>query len=352
MAFFDQDQISALRIKKMVFHLVGPKDEDFVRLEAIDPEGYSGFFIERICAVNLGTPYKFSDASATRERLNRIAGDPNAFQVESEKLAEDFQRAHAGSAAKGAMLFFLLELNTTAAFAILKYDDETVLSYDLTEGENGRKRASLNSIDRTFVQNRNALQKSALISLHDHGGDLMIRDRQNQQKIARYYENFLGAHRVHQDAQLTAKFVDVVRNIIRQNKDSVPEEVYKNATRKTYEAAAAGGQIDGDNQKNFLSTVIGRLLPDDDPLVRKFYNALRAERIEGIPINLDPSEVRRPSLIRYKTRNNIQIRVPGEVDDRVEVLEDRIIIHDLTLPPTFIHSEVRSGGLVCPGGRV
>jgi hypothetical protein len=25
---------------------------------------------------------------------------------------------------------------------------------------------------------------------------------------------------------------------------------------------------------------------------------------------------------------------------------------ELTLPPTFIHSEVRSGGLVCPGGRV
>ena len=327
-SFFDEAQLIGLKIEHMVFHLVGPKDEDLICLESLDPAGFSEFFLDRIRSVNFGLPYLFSNASATRERLNRIAQDGRLFQEESERLAEDFQRKHGGSAAAGAVLMFMLDVNGAKSFAILKYDDEQVLAYDVKEAADGRKRVSLEALERTFVQNKWALQKSALIRLSENGGELTILDRRNQQKVARYFENFLDAVRVHQDEDLTAKLVDVTRKVIRSNKDLVPPEVFREVTKRTYDAAAAGGKIDVEDQKAFLDSVMGRKLPDDDPLVAKFRSALRSARIDGTPVALTATKVTRPAAVRYKTVNGIQIRVPKDVSQFVQVEDNRIIIND------------------------
>ncbi|MCS0501587.1 nucleoid-associated protein [Ancylobacter mangrovi] len=328
MAFFDDDQLEALRIEQMVFHLVGPTEEHFVRLEVIEPGRFAGFFLERIGSVNGGAPYVFTDASATRERLGRIAADPRRFQEESEKLAEDFQRQHGGSTAAGAFMVFRLRAGEEEYFALLKYDDEKVLTYDVTDAAGGRKRVSLDSLERTFVQNREALQKSALIRLTDDGGELTVLDRRNQQKVARYFEAFLAAKRLHDDAELSEKLVKVVRDLIRGNKDLVSPEVFREANRRTYDAAAGGGALGIDDQKRFLEAVVGQNLPDGHPLVQKFRNALKRERIEGAPVVLTPEKVRPPALWRYVTRNQIQIRVPDDMLGAIEVEDERIIIHD------------------------
>lgn len=327
MAFFQDDELDEVRIERMVFHLVGPREENFVRLEEVHPGRFSGFFLERIRSVNSGAQYTFSDASATRERLSRILASPDVFQEESERLAEDFQRRHGGSAAPGAFLVFMLSSGTERAFALLKYDDETVLGYEVEDGEEGRKRVNLEELERTFVQNREALQKSALIRLTDVGGELTVLDRRNQQAVARYFENFLDAIRVHTDAELTEKLVNVTRQVIKENRDLVPEPVYREMTRRTYDAAAAG-QIGVDNQKSFLDTVIGQQLPEDHPLVVKFRSALRKARIDGVPVTLDRGNVRPPSTVRYLTVNQIQIRVPRAMQQVVDVQDDRIIVND------------------------
>lgn len=328
MAFFDEHHLSDLRIEQMVFHLVGPKAENFVRLEAIKPGAFANFFLERIRSVNGGVPYEFTDASATRERLFRISNDPNRFQEESEKLAEDFQSQHGGATAAGAFLVFRLLAAGEEVFALLKYDDETVLTYDVQDAADGRKRVNLEALERTFVQNREALQKSALIRLTTAGGELTVLDRRNQQKVARYFEAFLAAKRLHDDAELTLKLVMTARDVIRANKDLVPDEVYKEATRRCYNAAAAGGEIGAEDQKRFLEAVVGQNLPDDHPLVEKFNSALRRERIDGAPVSLDPQNVPQPSLVRYVTRNGIQIRVPADALRAVQVEDDRIVIND------------------------
>ncbi len=303
--FFTEDQIAALTIRRMAFHLVGPEDGDLVLLRAIAPGPFERFFLDRIISVNAGRPYIFSDASSTRERLGRIVADSEVFQTESEQLAKDFQRGHSGkNASVGAFLVFQLVCNGETTFALLKYDDETVLSYAFEEDDQGRKVVSLASIERTFVQNRDALQKSALIRLgEDRGGNLVVLDRRNQQKVARYFESFLAADRVHDDADLTATLVKVTRELIRKNKDLVPPDVFRNSTRRTFEAAAAGGAIDADRQKAFLDTVVGQTLPDDHPLVVKFASALRAARIDGAPVTLNAEKVRPPSVSKLVTFN-------------------------------------------------
>ena len=41
-----------------------------------------------------------------------------------------------------------------------------------------------------------------------------------------------------------------------------------------------------------------------------------------------------------------------QVGIRMPTGRGRVVLSNLTLPPTFIHSEVCSGGLICPGGRL
>lgn len=328
MAFFDEQQLAALSIERMVFHLVGPSDGDFVRLEEVSPGKFEEFFLELIRHVNSGTPYSFSDASATRERLSRILATPDVFQEESERLADDFHRKHGGSTSKGAFLVFVLRSGAEQTFALLKYDDEEVVAYDMKDGAGGRKRVTLDALERTFVQNREALQKSALIRLTDTGGELRVLDRRNQQRVALYFEAFLDAVRIHEDAELTEKLVKVTREVLRDSEDLVPPDVYRELTKRTYDAAALGVTLDADDQKGFLDTVMGRKLADNDELVTRFKRALRRARIEGVPVTLDPSNVRRPSSVRYMTVNQIQIRVPIDKRDFVEVEADRIIVND------------------------
>ena len=294
----------------------------------MNPGGFGSFFIDRIRSVNSGGSYLFSDASATRERLHRIAQNPATFQEESERLADDFQRRHGGGTAAGAFLVFTLSAGDERFFALLKYDDETVLTYDMEDAGDGRKRATLAALERTFVQGKNALQKSALIRLTVDGGELTVFDRLNPQKVARYFEGFLDARRLYDDADLTEKLVQVTRDLIKANKDLVPEPVYREMTKRTYDAAAAGGKLDADNQLSFLATVTGQQLPEDHPLMEKYKSALRRARIDGNPITLDAAKVSPPRTRRLVTRNNIQIRIPIDMEGRVQIEEQRIIIND------------------------
>jgi hypothetical protein len=328
MAFFNDQQLAALAIERMVFHLVGPQESDLVRLEAVEPGRFAQFFLDRIRSVNAGAPYVFSDASETRKSLGRIDLDGDLFQEESERLAEDFQRKHVGTAATGAFLVFVLKVGADRAFALLKYDDETVLTYEMSEGAGGRKRVSLDAVERTFVQNREALQKSALVRLTDSGGELTVLDRRNQQKVARYFESFLDAVRVREDAELTEKLVEVTREVLKANKDLVQPEVYREMNKRTFDAASAGGHLAVDDQKSFLEVVVGRKLPDSDPLVARYQSALRKARIDGVPVALDAAKVRPPNVVRYVTASGIQIRVPKAVEKFIEIQDERIIIND------------------------
>jgi len=328
LAFFSEELRDNLQIDRMVFHIVGPNEGDCVHLEEVNPGIHRDFFIERILSVEAGVPYSFSDASSTRTRLKRISDDENTFQQQSELLADDFQRQHGGSAAAGAFLIFVLSCGGEQSFALLKYDDETVVAYAVQEGDGDRKSVTLDALERTFVKNRDALQKSALIRLTDEGGELIVSDRQNAPKVARYFEGFLDAIREHTDAELTGKLVKVTRDLIRNNKDIVPEDVYKEVYRRTFNAASNGGAVDGENQKAFLDTVFGGALPDDHEILPKYYAALRKERIDGVPMQLNHESVTPPRQRRYRTRQGISIKAPVDLANYISIEDDRIIIND------------------------
>ncbi|RUM16839.1 hypothetical protein EFD56_21210 [Rhizobium phaseoli] len=326
MAFYTEDQLGAMKIERMVFHLVGTGN--VVKLEELDAGDFEEFFIDRIRSVNAGLPYKFNDASKTLTRLRRIIANGDQFQEESEKLADDFEELHDGNTSKGAILLFVLKAGEDQSFALLKYDDEMVVAYDLKDGADGRKRVSLESIQRTFVQNKTALQKAALITVDDNGGDLTVLDRRNQQKVARYFERFLDAKPTHSDGDLTKKLVDVTRKVVLANPELVEPYVLRDLTKRSYDAASAGGSIEIDGHRNFLEAVVGKKLPDDSVLLGKFHRALHTERIDGVPMRLSTEKISGDRTLVYKTEQGIDIRIPAILSELVEEREDCIVIHD------------------------
>lgn len=330
MGFLDEDRRAALQIDRMVFHLVGPTNEHLQLLEEIEPGDFEAFFLDLIRGVEGGNLYSFSDASSTRARLMRIVANPDQFQRESEQLAADFQRQHGGSTAPGAFLVFVLSVGEEKVFALLKYDDEQVLAYEVEELPGGRKRVTLDQIERTFVQNKNALQKAALIQLTEDGGELLVLDRLNPQKVARYFENFLDAIRVFGDSELTKRLVSATRETILNNRQHVPPEVLKNLNQRLYDAASGGGRVEAEGTgREFLETVLGRRVANDNPLLPKLKSKIRKARIDGAGFDLDPQQVDRPRTRRIVTRNGITIRVANEFRNLVREEGQRIVIDDM-----------------------
>lgn len=205
MAFLTEQELESLRIDQSVFHIVGPGEEHFQLLTAFDAGQHAPFFLDRVGSVNSGNRYEFMADSPVRAQLARIGRDKATFQEESEKLATAFNEAHGGSTAVGAFLIFSLSCSSGRLFALLKFEDEKVLTYDydISRGRSGKPRPTFGEIERTFVQNRNALQKAALIKLRKDGDEICVVDRQNPQRPAAYFERFLLVRRQRTEEELT-----------------------------------------------------------------------------------------------------------------------------------------------------
>jgi hypothetical protein len=127
-------------------------------------------FLGRVKSVNGGNRYEFLEDAPVRAQLARISRDKATFQEESEKLATAFNEAHGGSAAVGAFLIFVLSCKSGRLFALLKFEDEKVLSYDyvVARGRSGKPKPTFGEIERTFVTT------SALLTGRTHSAPQLI----------------------------------------------------------------------------------------------------------------------------------------------------------------------------------
>ncbi|GEM_PF-1550324 len=337
MTFFSDEEVASLKIKQSVFHIVGPGDEHFQLLEAFDAGPHADFFLGRVRSVTTGSSYEFQPDSPVRTQLDRIAQDGKRFQEESENLARSFNQAHGGNTAVGAFLIFEMKCNTGKVFALLKFEDETVLSYALTRGKSGKMQPTLGEVERTFVKNRNALQKAALIRLSDSGDQICLVDRQNPQRPAAYFEQFLYARRHRTEEQLTTAIVNLTRRVVEKHKDKLPVDTMKNLSRRLFDAAESGGKIDGERADDWLMSIVGPLSADS-PVLKDFQNHLRREGMDGESFELQKGAVPAPRNRRVETAKGIKITFPSELQSSIIkvdgekgeiVIRDRITIDDV-----------------------
>lgn len=332
MSILSEEDLGGLTIEQSVFHIVGPKmEEHFQLLEAFDASPYADFFLERIRSVAGGNSYVFLADSPVQTQLGRIQASADAFQEESEKLATSFNTAHGGAAAVGAFLLFSLMCPTGRVFALLKFDDEKVLGYGFQVGISGRPAPTFDEIKRNFVQNRNALQKAALIRLKGSGGaDISVVDRQNPQRPAAYFEGFLHVKRLHTENDLTQKLVRLTKEVAQKHKALLPPNALKNLSQRLYEASQSEANIDASRPQDWLSSIVGPLA-DDSPMVKHFKAALKRERMEGESFSLKKGAVSAPRNRRVETISGVKVVFPVGLQESVvtvDVEKGEIIIRD------------------------
>lgn len=339
MSFLSETELAGLAIKQSVFHIVGPSDAHLQLLEAFDASPHAEFFLGRIRSVNSGSRYEFLDDAPVRAQLARIARDADKFQAESEKLAIAFHEAHGGNTAVGAFLIFELMCPSGRLFALLKFEDEKVLSYNFKKGSSGKFHPTFDEIKRTFVQNRNALQKAALIRLGKPADAICLVDRQNPARPAAYFEQFLWVRRQRTEEELTAAIVQATRKVAQKHADKLPPDTMKSLAQRLFDASQSGGAVDGEKAEDWLRSIVGPL-PDDSPVLKDFRAELKREGMEGESFTLQKNAVPAPRNRRVETASGIKIIYPNGLQasvisvDRSKnkiVIQDKITVDDVEL---------------------
>ena len=339
MAFLTDEELESLTIEQSVFHIVGPREEHFQLLEAFDATPHAAFFLARIKSINAGNRYSFLTDATVRTKLARIGANASTFQDESEELAKAFDLGHRGSAAIGAFLVFTLNSSSGPFYALLKFEDEKVLSYAIKGDGPGKPKPTFGEIERTFVQNRNALQKAALIRIRDGDDLLCVVDRQNPQRPAAYFETFLGAKRMRTEDELTRKLVDVTRSIARKHKDKLPADAVAALSRRLYDASQSGGSVDGEKVEDWFRSIVGPL-PDDSPVIADLKKELKREGMAGESFVLRKGAIPAPRNQRLETKNGVKVTYPMDLPgsivtinrDKGEIIiKDPIILNDIEL---------------------
>ncbi|WP_354265192.1 MULTISPECIES: hypothetical protein [unclassified Bradyrhizobium] len=160
--------------------------------------------------------------------------------------------------------------------------------------------------------------------------EICVVDRQNPQRPAAYFEQFLLVRRQRTEEELTRTIVEVTRNIAHKHKDILPRDAMKNLAQRLYDASQSGGSIDGESAENWLKSIFGPL-PDDSPVLTDFKAKLKREGMAGESFVLQKNAIQAPKNRRVETASGVKLTFPvGLMSSVISVNRDKgeIIIRD------------------------
>lgn len=317
MAFLQPEQLERLTIEKMVFHVVGPEDDDLILLEEIDPGPFSDFFLDRLKSSNNGIMFDFIPGSPVLTSFLQVENAPELFVDESKKLASLFKAQHGHNTSKGVLLMFLLSAAEERFYALIKYDHQTVLSYKIEDRANAHF-ALLQQLKDTFVKSPEALQKSAIARLVDGSGELCVKDRVSPKDVTQYFKAFLGAQRRYTPGSLTAKFAEITLKVARENSQELSADSRKNVRQRLYDTLQTQAGFEPESADSYLTSVFGPL-PEHSRIKQAFERKLRSSHLDGEAFEFDRNAMKRPAKRRIVTKEGIQVILDREYNDSVTV---------------------------------
>src|SRR5258708_27967423 len=301
MAFLDSKQLDAIQIDRMIFHVVGPEEDQLVLLEEIDPGDHSAFFLDRIKSVTDGIMFDFAKDSPVLKSLRAIGETKAKFAPETKDLARLFKSGHGGNTSLGVFMVFILSARRERFYALLKYDHETVLSYIIQ-----KKKPLITELHNTFVKSPDALQKSAIVRLTKAGGELSVRDRVAPKTITQYFQAFLGAQRRFNPTQLTTKLTEVAKRVAKQHEAELGVQVLSGFNQRVYEVVQNQEGFDPSHKEPFLASVYGPLPPESN-VRTDFDRELRKERIEDENFQFDREAVQPSAKKHLVTAEGVEL---------------------------------------------
>lgn len=316
MGLLSDVEVGALRIERMIFHVVGPEDDDLVLMDEVDIRGAEDFFLERIRETNIGNRFSFiGREQGVRPSLQSMANDPQGFVALSKQLAESFHNQHQTVASKkGAFIVAILSGINRPAFALIKFDDLRVLRFRSEITPDGSVRAIVTEVENTFQEDKKAMQKSALVLLSEEGGDLAVYDRTNRANITDYFKAFLGVRRLYTPEQATVRFKKALEAAFASHRAQAPDGIRVSWRERLFNATRARETIEPeDDLEVFGATVFGEFWTHDG-FRASVSKALENQKISGEAIVIHRNAFTKPTIRRVRTREDVVLRYPEDLD--------------------------------------
>jgi hypothetical protein len=206
-----------------------------------------------------------------------------------------------------------LVANKKEFFALIKYDHEEVVSYDIKKDGI----AILKEIKEGLTKAKEALHKSAFISLNDKSGDLIIIDRTVQYDISDFFKKFLNVKRKHSKKGMTkAVQAAVVKTAISHSND-LPHEKTSKIRDNAYEVAKAETVF---KKGDYPDKIFGPQSTEIMKKIKKTFNKeLKKRGIEDESFKLDHTAITQPKVIKYRTQEGVRIQYDQDAEDKVKI---------------------------------
>ncbi|HPQ25071.1 MAG TPA: nucleoid-associated protein [Gammaproteobacteria bacterium] len=222
---------ASIQIRYFIFHILIAGNENPTTLSEVElTDEQRQFFCDRLAQAAEGTQFVFSDrAASTPQRCERMLQNPaDNFVDESIGLAQDFLNHHRRNMSDGVFIVALVDIQRGAEqiplISLIKIDHTRVLEYQTQETATGLV-AKLHEVINTFVEDKKALQKVALLDHgQSYGWDVLASDRNSPDKISEYFRKFLSVTEREHDSHWTREAVRAVTAWAFENEGALSDD--------------------------------------------------------------------------------------------------------------------------------
>lgn len=313
LGFFTEEEQLALRVERMIIHLVAHDDDKFIE-QPEAPVQEEGFFKARILSEASDALHSFDEGSLIRPILESMARDETSFEAGGQRLARLFTQLHVKQATSGAFFVFQLGVDdSTRFYALIKYDYREVV--ELTKDTDGK--SILRSIVQAFVKDRRAIQKICVVRLTNGVAEEMVSaaDRMHvAPDLTDYFARYLGVSRSRTDEELSKRLEDAIRGSMTDLKGILPPGGVGNAIRRMKRALE--GLIVVANDNVVEAALFAADNPDDEErrahieaTVRKH---LRKKKLDDVAFKPTAKTFHSRHREYVKTQEEVTIEWPAE----------------------------------------
>ncbi|MCS0497895.1 TetR/AcrR family transcriptional regulator C-terminal ligand-binding domain-containing protein [Ancylobacter sp. MQZ15Z-1] len=349
MGFFSDEELVNLRINKMTLHVVSKSREEFVAQPELDLSGvdHLDFFLARLVDAALDSVHEFKAGSDAKATIEKIASGSVRFETGAQELTRRFDNVHPQTATAGAFFVFelIVEDPTVRLYGMMKYDYRQAVELYEKQGRN-----ALRQIVQAFVQEKGAIQKSAIVRTRDGVVEeaLSARDRMGRAPdLTDYFEAFLDVKRERNNAQLSEDLRGALRSVVEGLRDHLPNRDVPAALRAVKEALQGREEVDEAAVREAMLVAAGR--PHEEEVraavERAVARQLKAKKLNGVAFKPDASVLRTAARRRIRTAEGVIVEFPGDQENKtvrrqflpdggatITVQTEEKLVEDGTLP--------------------
>lgn len=318
-----QEEKDSFEIEKFIFHIIIQEEINPLYLDAIEltPQQVN-FFKERFIDVSEGIQHLFQDKknSGFYDDCLSILADPDKNFIEvSKKITASFKGHHNKNTNDGVFITSLVKVEGTRYLIFfLKLDHRKVYEYTVE-----KKKALLHEITKTFVEDKKAIQKSALVDVSDHyGWDVLATDRTATGRTAlrKFFSDFLSVIEKETPSKLTEKAAGSVRLWAIANKPALdPKQEISAYKKRAIDYLSSTARF---KTKDFINAVIQ---DENDARKEKLLKSFK-DYCDEIGLS-GQSFVPNKNSIDRKTRRNIRRTAEGvKIEWEGDAIENNIDI--------------------------